>query len=149
MFAFALALPAHAQLAPGTKLEGRLQAEFSGKITDVVMKNKRSGFIARVEFAGNFASGMPFTGIGEVAFETDAVVAIGDTVEGRFRAEATGEIVERSGDGVFFIGEGEIFRGEWMTETQYGANSKGGGTNWFRIERGEMNVMGSAEGNNI
>ena len=82
LLAFFLVAPASAQLAPGTKMEGRLQAEFAGKITEVVMKNKRSGFIALVDFDGNFESGMPFTGEGTVQFETDAPVAVGDTIRG-------------------------------------------------------------------
>lgn len=132
-FSLSLGGAASAQLAPGTQSEGRLQAEFSGVITEVKTKGKKTGFRADVTLEGNLESGMPFTAEGDIQIATDQAVQIGDQVRGRFRADGTGEILERTPAGVRFSGTGDMFRVEWMTQ-QFGGTSKGGGTNVFRLE---------------
>ena len=110
-----------ADLSAGTQSEGRLQSEFTGVITEVRTKGKKRGFIAEVDFEGNLESGMPFTATGMVQIGTDALVAPGEAVRGRFRANAVGEILSRDPQGVSFSADGDIFRGEWMTPSEYGS----------------------------
>jgi hypothetical protein len=135
----ALVSPAAAQIAPGTRMSGRLQAEFSGTVTEISTKKNKSGFRASVTFTGQFESGMPFTATGEIQIATDKLVAVGEDVRGRFRADASGEILTRTQTGVSFSAEGEMFRGGWLTRSQFGGASKQGGTSIFKLE-GDMGL---------
>lgn len=142
------AMPAAAQIAPGTSVTGEVEGRFIGR---VAFEKAPGIYVINVVMDGQFKSGVPFEGPLELEIETTETLTPNETIRGRVRALMAGAVDKYDDTGLQFSAQASTVDYNWQTISAFGGTSKGGGTNVFKLELADIifSVYGSSEGNDI